>query len=67
MDNIDDSLRKEGLRPSRIEGYTPGRWILMDYGDVIAHILEEEARNHYNIEKLWLDAPRVDIEDKEKV
>ncbi|MFZ5597924.1 MAG: ribosome silencing factor [Bacillota bacterium] len=47
-----------GLTP-RTEGIREGRWILLDYGDVVVHIFQEEERNFYNIERLWGDAPVV--------
>lgn len=56
-DNIEDELAKENLLPSHKEGYTEGRWILMDYGDVVAHIFLEAERDFYNLEQLWADAP----------
>jgi ribosome-associated protein len=57
-DNIEDEIKKAaGLRPSRIEGLQEGRWILMDYGQVIIHIFLEDERNFYNLERLWADAP----------
>ncbi len=62
VDYIEESLKKQGFRPSGVEGYTHSHWVLMDYGDVIVHVFEEETRRYYDIEKLWLDAPRVEIE-----
>jgi len=57
-DNIEDELSKGGgIRPNRIEGLQEGRWILMDYGQVIIHIFQEDERNFYNLERLWADAP----------
>ncbi|HHN64966.1 MAG TPA: ribosome silencing factor [Nitrospirae bacterium] len=61
VDYIEESLRKSGIKPTSIEGYTNSRWVLMDYGDVIVHVFEEETRQYYEIEKLWIDAPRIDI------
>ncbi len=43
-----------------VEGYEDSGWILMDYGDVIVHLLTEESRDYYRLERLWGDAPRVD-------
>lgn len=42
-----------------IEGYENGRWVLLDYGDVIIHIFDEESRRYYELERLWGDAPIV--------
>jgi ribosome-associated protein len=59
-DNIEEQLRV-GLRtrPRIVEGMTPGRWIVMDYGDFIVHIFTEECRAFYGLERLWGDAPDV--------
>lgn len=56
-DNIEDKLAEEEIFFLHKEGYSDGRWILMDYGDVVAHIFLEEDRDFYNLEQLWADAP----------
>jgi len=58
-DNIEAALRKRRIRPLGVEGRTEGRWILMDYGDVIVHIFYEPVRGFYDLESLWDDAARV--------
>lgn len=57
VDNIEDELAKEGVTPLHKEGYADGRWVLLDYGDAVAHIFLEEERDFYNLEQLWADAP----------
>ena len=57
-DYISEETEKDGLRPTRVEGYKEGRWILMDYGSIIVHIFQEEERQYYNLERLWGDAPK---------
>ena len=52
-DNIEYELKQDGVYPNKIEGYDTGTWILMDYGDVIVHILSETERDNYKIEELW--------------
>lgn len=52
---------EDSLFPHNIEGYDTGGWILMDYGSVIVHIFTKEMRQHYSLERLWADAPRVEI------
>lgn len=42
-----------------IEGLNTARWVLMDYGDVVVHVFEEDTRAYYELEKFWLDAPRI--------
>ena len=63
VDNIEKKLREEALKPSGIEGYNLNQWVLMDYGDVIVHVFEEETRLFYGLEKLWLDAPRIAVKE----
>lgn len=61
-DNVEDKLEEQGISVKKIEGLRNSKWLLMDYGDIIVHIFEGEERNSYNLEKLWSDMPRIDIE-----
>lgn len=62
-DHVVDLLKSElGVRPLLIEGMTPGRWVLIDFGDFIVHIFTEEVRRFYGLERLWGDAPNVTAE-----
>ena len=62
-DAIGDQLREQlGVKPLLVEGTTPGRWVLMDYGDFIVHIFTEDVRRFYGLERLWGDAPNVTAE-----
>jgi len=65
-DGVVDTLRDEGVRPLLVEGATPGRWILVDYGDFIFHIFTEDCRRFYGLERLWGDAPNVTAELSEE-
>lgn len=56
-DNIEDKLGETAVFPNHKEGYAEARWILLDYGDVVAHIFLEEDRDFYNLEQLCADAP----------
>ena len=56
-DNIEDKLAEAGVHPTHKEGYADARWVLLDYGDVVAHVFLEEERDFYNLEQLWSDAP----------
>lgn len=54
--------REEGVRPLGSEGGRNGSWSLLDYGDVVIHVFAHQVREHYDLEGLWSDAPRVPIE-----
>jgi ribosome-associated protein len=60
-DGIEFHLRSAGLEALSTEGYAEGRWILMDFGDVVVHIFLEALREYYDLESLWSDAPRVKV------
>ncbi|MFS0503758.1 ribosome silencing factor [Lactiplantibacillus plantarum] len=60
-DNIVDFVRKAGSDVKSVEGRAAGEWVLIDAGDVIVHVFQKDARAHYNLEKLWSDAPIVDV------
>ncbi len=59
--HIEEKLGKMGIRPLGVEGKREGRWILMDYGDVIVHVFYEPVREFYDLERLWSEAPRVEL------
>ena len=58
-DWIGQTLAETGVHPSHIEGQAESSWVLMDYGDVVVHIFDEQTRAYYALEKLWGDAARV--------
>ncbi len=58
---IEQTLAKSGERPSHVEGGAESRWLLMDFGDVVVHIFDEQTRAYYGLEKLWSDAPRIPV------
>jgi ribosome-associated protein len=58
---IEDELRKKGKRALSIEGIPAARWVLMDLGDVVVHVFQEEARSLYDIDGLWMDAARLPL------
>jgi ribosome-associated protein len=59
-DEVELQLKKaEGRAPMRIEGLDDARWVLMDYGDFLVHVFVDEAREYYDLEHLWADAPRI--------
>ncbi len=53
--------RDDGLIPTRVEGEREAQWILVDYLDCILHVFSPEARDHYRLEALWGEAPRIDL------
>jgi ribosome-associated protein len=61
-DEINEQLKKQaGRRPVRIEGYKSAEWVLLDYGDFVVHLFNKEARDFYDLERLWRDAGKVDL------
>ncbi len=59
--HVQRKMREAGFRPYGIEGEREGHWTLMDYGDLIVHIFYQPYREFYDLEGLWIDAPRIDI------
>lgn len=57
-DEIDEKAESFGLELRRIEGYSEGRWIVMDFGSILVHVFHPEEREYYNMERLWVDDPR---------
>lgn len=55
-----EEARKEGVRTRSTEGYDDSGWILLDFGDVVVHLMTEESRDYYRLERLWGDAPKVE-------
>lgn len=60
-DHLVEMLKKEGYQALRIEGYREGWWVVLDYGGLVAHIFQTEARAFYDLERLWSEAPPVDL------
>jgi len=61
-DHVEDQMKELGVSKISVEGYETGRWILVDYGDVVAHVMNKESRGFYDLEGLWADAPRFQVE-----
>lgn len=62
VDEVEEQLRLAyDISPISIEGRADGRWILMDFGNVVVHVFSPEARDYYRIEHLWGDAPAVEL------
>lgn len=61
-DEIEKRLKAAGIRPSHVEGYQNSEWILMDYLDLVVHIFSRNARAFYDLERLWRDGKRLDVD-----
>jgi len=61
VDNIEDKLRELGVKPVRREGERNGRWVLIDFSDIVVHVQHEEERTYYQLERLWKDCPAIDL------
>ncbi|MGI8881412.1 MAG: ribosome silencing factor [Jatrophihabitans sp.] len=59
VDEIEEKLRAEGAKPLRREGRRDGRWVLLDYGDIVVHVQHTEERVFYSLERLWKDCPAI--------
>lgn len=62
-DNVEETLGKEGVNPKQIEGYQTANWVLLDYGDVIVHVFDEENRLFYDLERIWRDGKSISVEE----
>jgi ribosome-associated protein len=60
---IEDGLRVKGFKPYHVEGLENARWILMDYVDVVVHVMQPRVRDYYGLEELWADAPKEEVKD----
>ncbi len=60
-DHVEQTMKAKGVSKVGVEGYESGRWILVDYGDVVAHVMNRESRGFYDLEGLWADAPRFSV------
>ncbi len=61
VDEIEDKLREFGCKPIRREGQREGRWVLIDFGDIVVHVQHADEREFYQLERLWKDCPEVDL------
>jgi ribosome-associated protein len=61
VDEIEDRLRDQGCKPIRREGQREGRWVLIDFGDIVVHVQHADEREFYQLERLWKDCPLVDL------
>jgi ribosome-associated protein len=58
--HVSERMRQEGFKPYGVEGLQEGHWVLMDYGDVVIHLFYQPVRETYDLEGLWIEAPRIE-------
>lgn len=61
VDNVEEQMRLAGFKPLRREGERSGHWVLLDFGDIVVHVMQEEDRLFYQLERLWKDCPAVPL------
>ena len=61
VEEVEDRVREAGAKPIRREGERDGRWVLLDFGDIVVHVQHEEEREYYALERLWRDCPTIDL------
>lgn len=61
VDAVEEKLRAHGVKPTRREGTREGRWVLLDFTDIVVHVQHTEERGFYGLDRLWKDCPRVDF------
>ena len=61
VDEIEEKLREHGAKPTRREGAREGRWVLLDFADVVVHVQHSDERSYYGLDRLWKDCPRIDF------
>lgn len=61
VDEVEDTLRALGSKPVRREGQREGRWVLIDFSDIVVHVQHDEERDFYDLARLWKDCPSVDL------
>jgi len=65
VDNVEEKMREAGTKPVRREGAREGRWVLLDFVDVVVHVQHAEERTFYGLERLWKDCPRIEFDPAE--
>jgi ribosome-associated protein len=58
-ESIEEALSRKGLKPLHIEGKQEAAWVLLDFGNIVAHVFQKDTREFYNLEHLWQDAPKI--------
>ena len=63
VENVEETLSKEGFEPKQREGYGLGSWVLLDFGNIIVHVFDKENRLFYDLERIWRDGKAIDKND----
>lgn len=61
-EEVEFQLSQNGTEPIRTEGYNGSSWVILDYGDVVVHVFYKETRDYYQLERLWADGEKIDVE-----
>ena len=61
-EEVEYQLSQNGVEPDRTEGYNGSSWVILDYGDIVVHVFYKETRDYYQLERLWADGEKIDIE-----
>jgi len=62
-DEVEERLKRAGMRPAHVEGYKQAEWVLLDYVDFVVHIFTEKARQYYDLERLWKSAKKLKLSE----
>ena len=63
VESIESYFSKKKIFPRGREGLNSSRWVLLDYGDIVVHVFDKETREYYNLEKFWMDAPKIPLDN----
>ncbi len=61
VDSVEEKLRAAGVKPVRREGHRDGRWVLLDYADIVVHVQHSEERTFYSLDRIWSDCPQIPL------
>ena len=61
-EEVEYQLSQNGVEPNSTEGYNGSSWVILDYGDIVVHVFYKETRDYYQLERLWADGEKIDIE-----
>jgi ribosome-associated protein len=67
VDSVEEKMREAGTKPVRREGAREGRWVLLDFVDVVVHVQHSEERSFYGLERLWKDCPEIEFTEQQPV